>query len=162
MYACTDQAVSSQGCPPSKKKPETHKQAGKQNQPQLTETRAQRNTQREDTNQHAKAEGQRDRVASCNGNKPHQNQQHPIRTQKRQQGTLVNPGTNANNSAATLHYSWASQLGWQPKRTIILAGRGPDYTHEMRLVITYFQWTAILSWLQLCSPKSMPVHDRQP
>jgi hypothetical protein len=62
MYACTDQAVSSQGCPRSKKKPETHKQAGKQNQPQLTETHAQRNTQREHTNQHAKAEGQRDRV----------------------------------------------------------------------------------------------------
>jgi hypothetical protein len=34
MHACTDQAVSSQGFPPTEKKPETHKQALKPNQPQ--------------------------------------------------------------------------------------------------------------------------------
>jgi hypothetical protein len=54
--------------PPFKKKPETHKQAGKPNQLQHRETHAQ-----------VKAEGQMDRAASCDGNKPHQNQQHPIR-----------------------------------------------------------------------------------
>jgi hypothetical protein len=64
--------VSSQGFPPTEKKPETHKQTKNS-----TNLNTQKHTHKEHTNQHAKAEGQRDRAASCDGNKPHKNQQHP-------------------------------------------------------------------------------------
>jgi hypothetical protein len=59
--------------PSTEKKPETHKQTKNS-----TNLNTQKHTHKEHTNQHARAEGQRDRAASCDGNKPHKNQQHPI------------------------------------------------------------------------------------
>jgi hypothetical protein len=54
-----------------------------------TNSNTQKNTHREHTNQHAKGGGQRDRAASCDGNKPHQNQQHPIRCPRMQVSALT-------------------------------------------------------------------------
>jgi hypothetical protein len=75
MYACTDRLCHPRAFPPThttEKKPETHKQTKNS-----TNLNTQKHTHKEHTNQHAKAEGQRDRAASCDGNKPHKNQQHP-------------------------------------------------------------------------------------
>jgi hypothetical protein len=97
--------------PPPKKSLRPTNKPGNQ-----TNSNTPKDTQKEHTNQHAKAEGQRDRAASCDGNKPHPKPTTPDQSalhahagkcthcQKGQQGTLVNPGTNTSNSAATLHY----------------------------------------------------------
>jgi hypothetical protein len=74
MYACTDRLCHPRAFPSTEKKPETHKQTKNS-----TNLNTQKHTHKEHTNQHARAEGQRDRAASCDGNKPHKNQQHPIR-----------------------------------------------------------------------------------
>jgi hypothetical protein len=56
MHACTDQPVSSQGFPPTEKKPETHKQALKPNQPNTenkTNPNAPKHTHRETRTENA-------------------------------------------------------------------------------------------------------------
>jgi hypothetical protein len=117
MYACTDRLCHPMAFPPTEKKPETHKQTKNS-----TNLNTQKPTHKEHTNQHAKTEGQRDRAASCDGNKPHKNQQHPTRVhctrsqvsaltaKSDSRGPLVTPGTTTNNSAATLHYMTSKAL----------------------------------------------------
>jgi hypothetical protein len=58
MYACTDRLCHPRASPPTtEKKPETHKQTKNS-----TNLNTQKHTHKKHTNQHAKAEGQRDRA----------------------------------------------------------------------------------------------------